>query len=94
MCLHPGGAFPSLGCVMETQTVLMATTSGRTAPEDLALKTISPAVMDSVSRTHTGELGIKIFPDKLPAPMGVELPSSPLGTVVTVPQDRGIFCGQ
>lgn len=65
MCLHPGGAFPSLGCVMAMQTVLMATMSGRTAPGGLALETISSVMMDSVFLTHTGELGIKNFPQNL-----------------------------
>lgn len=42
----------------------MAMMSNRIAPGELALQTISPAVMDSVSRTLTGELEIIKFPSK------------------------------
>ena len=69
-CLHPGSAFPNPGSVMVMRIVLMALMSIKIAQGDLALEMISPVVMDGVSHTHTGELGINKFLSNLICPKG------------------------
>lgn len=70
MCLHPGSAFLNPGSVMAMRIVPMAMMSIRIAQGDLALEMISPVVMDCVSHTHTGELGLRKFPSNLKCPQG------------------------
>lgn len=60
--LHTGGAFPSPGSVMATQTVLTPSMSCRTAPEEPALGENSPVQMDGVSCNHSGDLWFTHFP--------------------------------
>lgn len=64
VCLQAGSAFPGLGSVMAMQTVPMPLMSIRTVPGDPAQRANSPVIMDSVSYSHTGELGIKTFTRK------------------------------
>lgn len=77
---------------MVMQIVPMAMMSDRIARGDLALKMISPVVMDSVSQIHTGKLGVKKFPSKSQIFMGVTLIYL-LGIVFTVPIAHSTFRG-
>lgn len=92
MCLHPGGAFPNPGSAMEMQIVLMAMMSDRIARGDLALKMISPVVMDSVFQIRTGTLGVQKFPNISQTFVGITLLYL-LDIVVTEPIAHGPFSG-
>lgn len=75
---------------MVMQIVPMAMMSIKIAPGDLALKMISPVIMDCVSHAGTGELRIKQFPSKPQMSMGAEL-TYPLAMVATMLRVHGIF---